>query len=328
MTDNTPLTPRPLHRLADGSPPVMTAAELRRHGVPPAAAHERCRPGGPWQMPLPGVFVLHNGPLTGAETLHAVLRYTGGPQGQAVISGLAALDLHGFTGAPPPAALDRVDVLVPRVRRLRSVGCVRIVRTHRLPEPVPRHGFPVAPVPRALVDAVGRLPDEATVHRLLAEAVRGGHCEPHEILRELARARLPGRPHLTVAVDALVAEGRALAEQRLLTAVHEGGLPVPCWNVGLWLPGGPFLCNVDAYWPERAVAVDIDARVPRQRGGSPDRAETSRRHQTLTGLGVTVIRLTPRGLADSPGAQADAVRAALRAAGRAPRAGSVVVLPR
>ncbi|MDT0342780.1 hypothetical protein [Streptomyces litchfieldiae] len=337
MNDNTPITPRPLHQLAAAPCQVMTAQELREHGVSAAVAHERCRPGGPWQMPLPGVFLLHSGPPSAAETLHVVLRYTGGRDGEAVVSGLAALCLHGLTGVPPLTALDRVDVLVPRVRRLRSVGRARIVRTHRLPRPVEVAGFPVAPVPRALADAIGRLPDALAVRRLLTEAVRTGFCEPGAVVRELSRGRVLGMPQVAAAIDTLRLESRTLAEAGLLAAVRAGGLPDPCWNVGLWLPDGPFLCDVDAYWPEPAVAAVIDARVPPQRGAGAvpapaeddaTEADEIRRHQTLSGLGIRVARLTPRALRESPERQAAVLRTALAEAARGPRASYVVVLPR
>ncbi|WP_326599043.1 hypothetical protein [Streptomyces sp. NBC_01803] len=328
MTENSPLTPRPLRQLADVQRLVMTSQQLRAHGVSLAAAHERCRPGGPWQMPLPGVFLLHAGPPTGDEILHAALGYIGGREGEAVVSGLAALALHGFTGAPPLTALDRVDVLVPRTRRLRTAGFARVVRTHRLPRPVELGGFPVAPVPRALADAIARLPDQLAVRRLLTEAVRGGHCDPQAVIRELTRARLLSHPHVATAIDALLVEGRTMAEERLLETVRAAGLPDPCWNVALWLPDGPFLCAMDAYWPEQAVAVEIDARGPRQRADDAERTEHDRTRQTLTGLGITVIRTTPRKLRESPGHQADAVRQALRAAAGRPPATYVVVMPR
>ncbi|MDT0306440.1 hypothetical protein RM780_05620 [Streptomyces sp. DSM 44917] len=350
MSDEMPIAPRPLRQLADGARMVMTGQELREHGVPPAAAHERCRPGGPWQMPLPGVFLLRPGPPTAAETLQAVLRYTGGREGEAVVSGLAALGLHGVAGVPPVTALEGVDVLVPRIRRLRSVGWARITRTPRMPRPVTVDGFPVAPVPRALADAVAALaavpPQQArgerpTVRRLLTEAVRGGHCEPQAVLRELARAGTLGLPQVAGAVDTLLVEGRTAAEARLQEVVREERLPDPCWNVGLWLPDGPFLASVDAYWPHEAVAVEIDARVPRRRPGraeparpgrareaEPEEEADRRRLLTLAGLGITLLRVTPRQLRHWPHAQAQAVRAALEAAAHRPPATYVVVLPR
>lgn len=147
-----------------------------------ADANEQCRPGGPWQQILPSVYLLHPGPPTSEERLHAVLLYAARPPmpgpataipaqpaaeephapqpyTDALITGLAALTLHGFSSAPPLLSLDKIDVLVPRLRRLRSNGCARIVRTPSLPTPVQVTGVPVAPVPRALADAVSELAD-------------------------------------------------------------------------------------------------------------------------------------------------------------------------
>jgi hypothetical protein len=330
-----PITPRPLRELDDVGQRVMSTQELRRHGVTSAAASERCRPGGPWQMPLPGVFLLHSGPPTGEETLHLVLRYTGGRPGEAMVSGLAALALHGFTGVPPLSALNRVDVLVPRTRRLRSSGCARIVRTHRLPRPLELDGFPVAPTPRALADAVVRLADPLAVRRLMSEAVRSGHCEPHVVVGEFARARLLARPQVVPAIETLLSAGRGMAEERLMELVRLGGMPDPCWNVELWLPGGPSLGAVDAYWPDHGVAVEIDSRVPRQgpeaepepqdgAGGEP-----ARRRQSLQRLGITVIHVTPRKLRESLAEQTTMIRTALlRASAAEEGPGYVVVTPR
>ena len=59
------------------------------------------------------------------------------------------------------------------------------------------------------------------------EAVRGGHCEPASVVRALSQAKLLGRPHVVDAVDSLLAEGRAIAENRLYRMVREYGLPDP-----------------------------------------------------------------------------------------------------
>ncbi|NEC07334.1 hypothetical protein G3I26_18925, partial [Streptomyces sp. SID7909] len=48
-------------------------------GVPVGRAVERCGDGGPWQQPLPGVFVLHPGELSGPERLRSALLYAGRP---------------------------------------------------------------------------------------------------------------------------------------------------------------------------------------------------------------------------------------------------------
>ncbi|MER6776488.1 MULTISPECIES: hypothetical protein [unclassified Streptomyces] len=319
MNHNAPL---PLAHLTGSRPRVMSLAQLREHGISASEAAER-----PWQEILPGVFLLHPGTATSEERLHAALLYAGRRGGEAMITGLAALALYRFASAPALLALTQVDVLVPHTRRLRSVDAVRIVRAHTPPRPQQVTGLPVAPVARALADAVAQLSDAGTVRRLLSEAVRGGHCEPSAVVRELTVARLLNRPHVVDAVESLLAEGRAIAEDRLYRLVRGHELPEPVWNVDLRLPGGPHLGGVDAYWPEQAVAVEIDTRAPRQ-GEDEQFSEAVHKRETLERLGVTVLHITPRKLRDWPEQQAAVVRTALTASADREPAAYLVVLPR
>ncbi|MFF0157668.1 hypothetical protein ACFYRY_09050 [Streptomyces sp. NPDC005263] len=365
MNHNTPvppLSPRPLQHHSEVHRRVLTAARLRSHGVSAAEMNEQCRPGGAWQQILPGVYLLHPNAPTSEERLHAVLMYaareqpTGVPAqpgahgphrpvyADAMITGLAALTLHGFSSTPRLLSLDRIDVLVPRMRRLRSTGCARIVRTGALPAPEPVKDLPLAPVPRALADAVAELADAEAVRRLLTEAVRGRYCEPAAVVRALNEASLLSRPHVVDAVDSLLAEGRAIAESRLYRMVEEYGLPTPVWNVDLRLPGGPHLGGLDAYWPEQAVAVELDTRAPRRHERQDQRqdqrqdrrqdendalwTEYARKREHLERLGITVVHITPKKLRDSMEQQAAVVRTALMAAGDRDPAAYVVVLPR
>ncbi|MFE2534226.1 hypothetical protein [Streptomyces sp. NPDC059371] len=351
MSHSTPISPRTLRPSSPVRERVLTTARLREHGVTAADANERCRPGGPWQRILPGVFLLRPGPPTPEERLHAALLYTARPpsartaprvpaqpgspeprahrpSADALITGLAALALHGFSCTPPLPSLGTIDVLVPRLRRLRSAGFVRIVRTTVLPAPVFVAGVPVAAVPRALADAVAELTDAEAVRALLTEAVRRGYCEPRSVVEELTAARLLDRPHVVDAVDSLVAEGRAIAENRLYRMVFEHGLPDPVWNVDLRLPGGPHLGALDAYWPEQAVAVELDTRTPLQDADDTRASERTRRREHLERLGITVVHMTPRKLRDAMEQQATVVRTALMAANDRDPAAYVVVLPR
>ncbi|NEA50299.1 hypothetical protein, partial [Streptomyces sp. SID10815] len=243
-----------------------------------------------------------------------------------MITGLAALTLHGFAAAPALPALEKIDVLVPRPRRLRSSGCARVLRSAEPPTPEVVTGLPVAPVPRALADAVAGLRDAAVVQRLLTEAVRGGHCEPAAVVRELSEQRLLNRPHVVDAVDSLLAEGRSIAEERLYRMVAEHGLPDPVWNVDLRLPGGPHLGGLDAYWPDEAVALELDTRAPRQNDDALW-TEYARKRELLERLGITVVHVTPKKLRDAPAQQATVVRTALMAATDRDPAVYVVVLP-
>ncbi|MFF3731478.1 hypothetical protein ACFYXM_14445 [Streptomyces sp. NPDC002476] len=157
MTPNSPCAPPSLRRLRitdDVRRRVLSAAQLRAYGVSAAEAAARCGAGGPWQQPLPGVYVLHPGPPSDEERLRSALPYAGRPPasrrrgthdlphgrtgagrpsgtggrtraagragaegppgmagqarpgsdpgyGEAMLTGLAALALHGFTAAPP-----------------------------------------------------------------------------------------------------------------------------------------------------------------------------------------------------------------------------------
>ncbi|MBV2356530.1 hypothetical protein KUM39_19465 [Streptomyces sp. J2-1] len=345
MTHNTPLSPRPLRHLPDVHRSVLTAAQLRAHGVSTAELTERCRPEGPWRFLLPQVVLLHSRTPSAEERLRGALLYTarestpgvpvqpgaGEPHRQvyvdAVLTGPAALALYGFSAVPSLADTERVDVLVPRTRRLRPSGYVRVVRTADLPVPCAVRGLPVAPVERAVADTVAELTDANEVRGLLTEAVSGGHCEPASVVRELTAARLLSRQHVVDAVDALLAEGRSVAEDRLYRMVVEHGLPDPVWNVDLRLPGGPHLGGLDAYWPEQAVAVELDTRAPRQDEDALW-SEYARKREHLERLGITVVHLTPKKLREAMEQQAAVVRTALMAAGDRDPAAYVVVLPR
>lgn len=147
------------------------------------------------------------------------------------------------------------------------------------------------------------------------------------MVRELNQARLLSRPHVVDAVDSLLAEGRAIAEDRLYRMVREYGLPDPVWNVDLRLPGGPYLGGLDAYWPEQAVALELDTRAPRQ-NDEAQWSEFARKREHLERLGITVVHITPRKLRDSVEQQAAVVRTALMAAADREPAAYVAVLPR
>ncbi|WP_328910173.1 hypothetical protein OG230_12050 [Streptomyces sp. NBC_00234] len=343
MTQNTPLSLSPLLR----APDVKSVAQLRARGVSAAQTAAQCLPGGPWQQLLPGVYLLHPGPPTGEERLHGALLYAGRPPasarrpvpapagpgyGEAMVTGMAALTLYGFSAAPTLVSLHRIDVLVPRTRRLRSTRYVQVVRGSGLPRPVQAAGVPVAPVERALADAVAGITDGSVARLLLTEAVRGGHCEPAAVVRELSGAKLLGRDHVKEAVDSLLAEGRAIAESRLYEMVRAYALPDPLWNVDLRLPGGPRLGGVDAYWPEQAVAVAIDTRPPGGEGRPEDReaqwSAYAAERDHLERLGVTVVHVTPKKLRETLEQQATVVRTALMAANDREPAAYVVILPR
>jgi len=316
---------------------VLSARQLRERGLSAALIAERCAPGGPWQRLLPDVYLLHPGPPSSRERVQAALLYAGrdpgrhGPQGggrEAMVTGRAALALHGFTSVPPLAGQRRIDVLVPQQRRLRDAGEVALHRVRTLPRAQEVCGLPCVPVPRALADAVTAPDDPGMIRRMLTEAVLAGYCDGASVLRELAEADLLDLPHVAAALPALHVADRTTGEDRLYAMVRCHQLPDPLWNVELVLPGGPPLGGVDAYWPDEAVAVVVDARASWAGHDEDAWGRHARQRERLEALGITLVHLTPAKLADALEQQAAIVRTALMASTDRTPAAYVGVIPR
>ena len=115
--------------LAEIQDAVVTRSQLEQLGLPLSTAAQRCQRPGPWQRVLPGIVVLHNGPLSLRQRLRAGLLYAGP---DSMLTGAAALRLHGIRRhleVPP------VHVLVPDQRQRTSSGFVLVERTVRFPFP-------------------------------------------------------------------------------------------------------------------------------------------------------------------------------------------------
>ena len=109
--------------------------------------------------------------------------------------------------------------------------------------------------------------------------------------------------------------------------VGDHGLPDPVWNVDLRLPGGPHIGGLDAYWPEQAVAVELDTRAGR-RDEDALWSEYARKREVLERLGH---HGRPHHADEAPGGDGPAGRGRpYRADGGGDRepAAYVVVLPR
>lgn len=244
-----------------------------------------------------------------------------------MLTGLTALSLLGFPGVPGPERLERIEVLVDAGRRLRGTADVTVRRAAVLPRPRSVMGLPCAPVPRAVADAVAAVGEAPAVRTLLVDSVRAAGCDPAAVVRELDGAGLLGRAEVSDAVDQLLARGRALAEGRLYLMVRDFGLPDPLWNVDLRLPSGPYLGSVDAYWPDHAVALELDSSA----AGADEAARRPRMpvgREVLGRLGIEVVRTTPAKLRASAARQAAAVRTALLSVDDRATSARVVVLPR
>ncbi|MFJ2867346.1 hypothetical protein [Kitasatospora sp. NPDC087314] len=272
MSYRIPTPPPSLEELAKRQQNVVTASQLRARGVPARVITEHCRRGGPWRRLLPRVYLLQSDGPTPEQRMWAALLYAaqnGREEGRregAVITGAAALALYGFAAVPRLPAVTGVDVLVPRQRRLKDAGEVRIRRTER--ELVARsvHGLACAPVARAVADALCEWAEEGAgvpvpVREVLREAVSrpDSRCTVRELAAELAESGLTGEPRVRAALDELLAGERDFVLDRVGELVDECLLPVPLAGPELRMRGGTFIAVPDLYWPERGVALEVDS---------------------------------------------------------------------
>lgn len=223
-----------LGRLALEQHQVVTTGQLAVIGVPANAVRNLCRLGGRWQRVLPRVIVLRPGALTADQRCRAALAYAGHPQagpgelwqpaGGALLTGAAALALHGlapagFTGAAPGAV---VDVLVPRDRGVRTHTWVRVHTAPALPRAQCAEGLPVVPLPRAAVDAVRASCDPLWVRSVLAEVVTERGVGLEVLAEELRAEALTGKAGVADILRELRAGSRDPLGEPLRAALGTG----------------------------------------------------------------------------------------------------------
>ncbi|MFD5462726.1 hypothetical protein ACFWIQ_07835 [Kitasatospora sp. NPDC127059] len=328
MSYRIPSPPPSLEELAKRQQNVVTASQLRARGVPARVITEHCRRGGPWQRLLPRVYLLQSGEPTPEQRMWAALLYAAqngreeGRRDGAVITGAAALALYGFAAVPRLPAVTGVDVLVPRQRRLKDAGEVRIRRTERELEARSVHGLACAPVARAVADALAEWTVDGApagapvpVRELLREAVSrpDARCTVRELATELVESGLTGEPRVRAALDELLAAERDFVLEQVDRLVDEWLLPAPLATPELRMRGGTYIGVPDLYWPERGVAVEVDSDL---RCVSEGEAAWVRGGQhRMEYLGIRVVYVSGARLAADPDAVGGELREAYRVGG-------------
>ena len=279
---------------------IFARGELVGTVFPQTTVDRHCRPGGPWQRPLPGVVATHNGPLTDLQRQRAALVYAG--QGS-MLTGWAALGLYQIRAAVRTV---RVDVLVAHERRRRTCGFARLHRSRRLPVPTRVRGLPVVPPARAAADLLADPPGERQLRALLHELVQTGRCSVDELQKELQpRMKAPG---VAATLNELTGGARSVAEGRAQQLIARSGLPWPLWNPALYLDE-VHLATPDAYWPEQGVLLEIDSRAHHL--AVLDWEQTMARHNRLEATGLRILHVSPHQLEHEAPALIDALRQAL-----------------
>jgi hypothetical protein len=293
---------RALLALLDKQHGVISREQALECGMSRPVVRYRCRDAGPWRVLLPGVYVSHTGSATDEQRDMAALLYAGP---RSVLSGPAALRRHGVRG--PRSNL--VDVLVPQATRRQEASFARLHRTARLPRMVCVAGeISYVLEPRAVADAARGMTDIREVQAVVADSVQRGICPVPRLAEELAAGPVRGSARLRAAL-AEVADGvRSSAEADLRSLIKRARLPMPMFNPRLFA-GETFIAVPDCWWPDAAVAAEVDSREwhlsPR------DWERTLARHARMGSHGIIVLHFTPAQIRTRQHEVAAEIRAAL-----------------
>ncbi|GAA1992196.1 hypothetical protein GCM10009754_83850 [Amycolatopsis minnesotensis] len=282
---------------------VIKVSALIAIGMHSKTIYRRCLPGERWQRILPGVVLLRNAPPTTVQRTAAALLYAG-PSAQ--LTGIEACLRHGLR-SPSLPRLNYVHVLVPHERNVKSSEFVVVERTNRLPAPVIRGNFALAPIARATVDAARRIKNPDAVGKLLSEAVQQRRCAPEELFRELDEGSQRG----TALPRRLLAGWtslRSVAEARAKAIADTLPSPPSHWNVPVYDAKGEYVGCPDAWWDDVGLAWEIDsANFHFSLSGY---SRTVERNTRYAAAGICCVQTLPSQITKEP----DEVRASLIAA--------------
>jgi hypothetical protein len=287
---------------------LLTRPQAISAGLTRAALEHRLRPGGPWQVVLPGLYATFTGRLTRSQQMLSALLYGGE---SSVLGGATASAVYGLRQLPQTRY---VHLLLPHVLHRASRDFVRVRRTIAMPTVVLLEELRVAPIERAVVDACRGLRTLNAVRALVAESVQRRMTSVSALQAELSRGGSAGSALTRRALSEVVDGARSVAEATGRDLILRSDLPVPLWNRNLFTAHGEWLCCADAWWREAGVVLEIDSRewhlLPEHW------AATMRRHAVMTSHGLLVVHARPRQFDTEP----DAVLATLErtiAAGKA-----------
>jgi hypothetical protein len=242
-----------LARTLDAQHQVISRSQALACGVPRSTVTSWSQPNGKWQRLLPGVYLTVTGKPTVEQRLAAALLYAGP---RSAITGAAALRAYRLR-APGP---DVIDVLVPQAARRQSIAFVRMHRTRRFPRVYRTGALRYAAPARAVADAAQLLPSVDDVRAVVAEAIQKQACSIAQLRLELQGAGTRDSSRLRLALNDIRAGSRSVAEIHFRERVEKSSLPSPQYNVFLRSADGTDIGEVDAWWPDAGVSVEIDSQ--------------------------------------------------------------------
>jgi hypothetical protein len=288
-----------LARLAARQHGVVSRAQLAGLGLGPRGVDRRVEAGRLHRL-HPGVYAVGHRRLDRLGVWTAAVLACG--EG-ALLSHRSAAALWGLR----PADRTRIDVTTTSTRSFAARGIdLHRTRTLRHHERAEHDGVPVTTPARTLVDLAAVLPAAA-----LARAVHEA-----EVLRILDVAAVeaamgPGRRGVATLRRLLAVPDAGIRRHELEHRFHDlcrtAGLPMPRCN--FHVRAGDRLVELDAFWPEPGLAVELDGAATHltHRAFEEDR----RRDAALLRIGIPVVRVTWQRLTTERAELVDDLRALL-----------------
>ncbi|MFV0460547.1 MAG: hypothetical protein ACK5MT_17465 [Actinomycetales bacterium] len=239
-----------LKRARDKQFGVVARPALIRAGVSDTRIRGRLE-RAEWQRLLPGVYLVHSGPVPWPARAHGSLLYAG--EG-AALGMLAAAHAHGMVAAAPRV----IDVWVPKGRNPRSRPGVRIHRRDGLV--CLCHGLPRRTIPeQTVLDVAAGCRDPDAVVAILTAALNRD-AAPARIASLLAASRHRWRALLN---DLVCEPGEGIEsplEWRYRRDVERShGLPSGLLQTRELLPSGAI--RADVRYPAYGYRVELDGRL-------------------------------------------------------------------
>lgn len=305
-------SPHPDDLLAAAVDGVIRARELVELGLPESTVYRRCRDGGPWQRLAPGILLMATGHPTPDQLATAAVMH-GGPACR--ITGLHACRRYGVRRGPtlPPA----LHLLVPHDRQVRNTELMHVERTSRLPAPIVRDGFPLAPPARAVIDAARRLRSRREITELISDAVQRRLCTVAQLSIELAEGGRRGSSTPRKVLQDVSAGVLSAAEADAKKLWERSGLPEPWWNARVHDADGHLLGIADAWWDDVALAWEINSFEWHL--APEDYAREQEKRARFSAVGVTVLPTLPRRMRTHRTEVLDELRRAYKSAAARPR---------
>ena len=113
---------------------------------------------------------------------------------------------------------------------------------------------------RAVADSARLLTSLDDVKAVVAEAVQKQACSMAELGLELEEGPSQESARLRAALASVRAGTRSVAEDRFRERVMKSNLPAPRYNVFLRAGDGTDIGEVDAWWADAGVSVEIDSQ--------------------------------------------------------------------